>query len=162
MNIPLNIDWQQILLHLFNFALLFAILYYLLYKPVKDFMKKRELYYKEMDEKAKDGLTEADKLKAEYENKLKSAEEEVSAIKLKAGEATESTRKEILDKAEKEADKIVAEARKRAKDEHDRMLDEARSEITEIISMAAEKVVAGENVSDSFDSFLDNAEKNDK
>ena len=49
MNIPLNIDWQQILLHLFNFAILFAILYFLLYKPVKDFMAKREEYYKNMD-----------------------------------------------------------------------------------------------------------------
>lgn len=42
MNLPLNIDWQQILLHAFNFVLLFAILYFLLYKPVKDFMEKRE------------------------------------------------------------------------------------------------------------------------
>ena len=31
---PLNIDWQQILLHLLNFAILFAGLWLLLYKPV--------------------------------------------------------------------------------------------------------------------------------
>ena len=31
--IPLNIDWQQILLHLFNFTILFGALYILLYKP---------------------------------------------------------------------------------------------------------------------------------
>ena len=35
---PLNIDLQQICLHLFNFTLLLAILYFLLYQPVKDFM----------------------------------------------------------------------------------------------------------------------------
>ena len=35
MNIPLNIDWQQILLHLLNFAILAGGLYLLLYKPVK-------------------------------------------------------------------------------------------------------------------------------
>ena len=38
---PLNIDLQQICLHLFNFTLLLAILYFLLYQPVKDFMAKR-------------------------------------------------------------------------------------------------------------------------
>lgn len=32
MNIPLNIDWQQILLHLFNFAILAGGLYLLLYR----------------------------------------------------------------------------------------------------------------------------------
>ena len=32
MNIPLNIDWQQILLHLLNFAILAGGLYLLLYR----------------------------------------------------------------------------------------------------------------------------------
>ena len=41
MNVPLNIDWQQILLHLMNFAILAGGLYLLLYKPVKQFMAKR-------------------------------------------------------------------------------------------------------------------------
>ena len=35
MGIPLNVDWQQILLHLFNFIILFGGLWLLLYKPVK-------------------------------------------------------------------------------------------------------------------------------
>ena len=39
--VPLNVDWQQILLHLLNFTILFGALYILLYKPVKDFMKGR-------------------------------------------------------------------------------------------------------------------------
>ena len=43
-----DIDWQQILLHLFNFTILFGALYILLYKPVKDFMAKREEYYSDM------------------------------------------------------------------------------------------------------------------
>jgi F-type H+-transporting ATPase subunit b len=46
---PLNIDFQQIFLHLLNFTLLFAILYYLLYSPVKNFMAKRDEYYANMD-----------------------------------------------------------------------------------------------------------------
>ena len=44
MNIPLNIDWQQILLHVLNFVILFGGLYFLLYKPVKNFMAKREAH----------------------------------------------------------------------------------------------------------------------
>ena len=45
MNIPLNIDWQQILLHFFNFSILVGGLYLLLFKPVKSFMEKREKHY---------------------------------------------------------------------------------------------------------------------
>ena len=46
MNIPLNIDWQQILLHLLNFVILAGGLYLLLYQPVKAFMEKRQAYYR--------------------------------------------------------------------------------------------------------------------
>ena len=54
--VPLNIDWQQILLHLFNFTILFGALYILLYKPVRDFMAKRTAYYADMDARAEDAL----------------------------------------------------------------------------------------------------------
>ena len=61
---PLNIDIQQILLHLFNLVLLLSILYLLLYKPVHDFMDKRAEEYKERDKCTKDALADAEKLKA--------------------------------------------------------------------------------------------------
>ena len=51
-NIPLNIDWQQILLHLLNFAILAGGLYLLLYKPVKAFMTKREGWYQQQADEA--------------------------------------------------------------------------------------------------------------
>ena len=45
---PLNINLQQILLHLLNFVILFVILYFLLYSPIKKFMEKRTEEYKKM------------------------------------------------------------------------------------------------------------------
>ena len=50
MNVPLNINWQQILLHLFNFIILAGGLYILLYKPVKNFI---QLKYNKMMEMPK-------------------------------------------------------------------------------------------------------------
>ena len=38
MNLPLNIDFQQIALHLLNFVILAGGLYLLLYNPLKNFM----------------------------------------------------------------------------------------------------------------------------
>ena len=66
MNIPLNIDWQQILLHLFNFAILAGGLYLLLYRPVKDFMKKREEHYQSMDEAAERARADAAQLQEQW------------------------------------------------------------------------------------------------
>ena len=47
MNIPLNIDFLQILLHLFNFVLLAGGLTFLLYKPVNNFLEKRKEHFAE-------------------------------------------------------------------------------------------------------------------
>ena len=66
---PLNIDWQQILLHLLNFVILFAGLWLLLYKPVKKFMNGRREKYEKMDADAEKKTAEAEEKRAEYEKK---------------------------------------------------------------------------------------------
>lgn len=65
MSIPLNIDWQQILLHLFNFAILAGGLYLLLYKPVKQFMEQREADYRKAHDAAQAAQAQAEQLKAD-------------------------------------------------------------------------------------------------
>ena len=52
-NLPLNIDIQQVLLHLLNFTILFAGMYFILYKPVRKFMDAREEHFKQLEEEAK-------------------------------------------------------------------------------------------------------------
>ena len=59
MNIPLNIDWQQIILHLLNFAILAGGLYFLLYRPVRKFMDQREEHYRQMETEAQQRLDQA-------------------------------------------------------------------------------------------------------
>ena len=74
---PLNINVQQILLHALNFVILFGALYFLLYKPVRDYMDARRARYEKMDEDAKAALAQAEQTKAGYEAQLKGADEEI-------------------------------------------------------------------------------------
>lgn len=156
--LPLNVDWQQILLHLLNFVLLFGILYFLLYKPVKEFMQKRVDYYKDMDDKAKAGLAQAEQAKSEYEDKLKNVNAQIEQMKQDASAKLQEEKKRALENAGKEAEKIVADAKDKASKEHDRMIADARNEITELIGEAAEKIVMGGDVSESYDSFFNSVE----
>lgn len=156
---PLNIDWQQILLHLFNFVVLFAILYFLLYKPVKQFIGKREEYYKKIDDKANENLAEAEKAKEEYQNRLSSIQEEISLERAKAHKEIEETREAKIRRAEDEAAKIIADAHKNIRNDHLRMLQEAQTEIADMVASAAEKLVAQSSTSQAFDQFLDTAER---
>lgn len=158
---PLNIDWQQILLHLLNFAILFCVLFFLLYNPIKKFMKKREDYYKNIDDEANKKLSDAEELKSSYEDKLKASDEEI-AEKQKA--AYDSFSKEIDEQraeAEKEAESIIESARKKSIKEKEDIISGAQTEIAEIAAAMADKIVKG-NTSDTYDEFLTDAEKDEK
>ena len=156
---PLNIDPQQILLHLFDLILLFAILYVLLYKPVHDFMEKREEEYKKRDRDTKDALEDAEKLKAEYEDMLKKADKETAEKRAEISAQAESAREKIISDAHQKADEIVGDARDKAQKEHDRLIARAQTEIAEYVSKAAEKVVMkDEGLEDDFDSFFESVD----
>ena len=156
---PLNIDVQQILLHLFNLVLLFGILYVLLYKPVHDFVDKREEEYKERDKSTKDALSDAERLKADYEARMAEAEKENAKLRAEISTKAESDREKIISDAHEHAAKIVEDARDKAQKEHDRLIQRAQTEIAEYVSKAAEKIVMPEEtLHDDFDSFFESLE----
>ena len=139
MNIPLNIDWQQILLHFFNFSILVGGLYLLLFKPVKDFMAKREQHYQAIDDDAAAKLREA-------EEKVKSADERVAALDNELTAQRESAAKEASAFAERERKKIV---------------DDANREAVAIAEAAMDKLV-NEHTSAAYDDFLKTVEGESK
>ena len=157
--IPLNIDLQQILLHLLNFTLLFGGLYFLLYKPVKNFMAKREDEYRKMQETADEVLEKAESAKHEYEGKLAGLDQEIAAKKKAAAEELEQMRRTREQEAEETARKIVADAKDEARAMRDQIVDGARKEITEMVEQAAEKILISEDVSTTYDAFLEAAER---
>lgn len=159
-NIPLNIDYQQIFLHLLNFAILFAVLYFLLYKPVKDFMDKRVAYYEEMDKKSAANLKEAEEKKNEYTKKLESAEAEINEFKIEAHKKAAEDNARSIQLAKEEAEKIVSSARKTAENERNKILESCNADIQSMVTDAAEKLVM-KSVTDAYDSFLSNAERSD-
>ena len=153
---PLNIDPQQILLHMFNMVLLFGILYIFLYKPVHDFMDRREEEYRQRDKDTKEALEKANVLKSEYEKSIADAEKENALKRAETGAQAEAAREAIIKEAHERADDIVEEARQKAQKEHDRLIARAQTEIAEYVSKAAEKIVMeDESLEDDFDSFFE-------
>ena len=162
MNVPLNIDWQQILLHLLNFVVLFAILYFLLYDPVKKFMDKRCEYYKKLDDDAKANLADAEKVKNEYLEKIKSVDAEIEQKRQSAYQAiSENTEKSML-AARQEAEAIISDAHKKAGNEHKKILEDAQSEIADMVASATEKLVLQSSTSESYEQFLMAVERGEK
>lgn len=147
MNIPLNIDWQQILLHLFNFAILAGGLYFLLYKPVKSFMDQRLAYYAGMEKEATDKIEQAKAQEQEYQKLLESADLEISRKKEQASKDAKKMAETIVEDANKQRDHILAEAQKAAEHEKEKMIQDAKEEIVGLAMAATVKMLHGEAVS---------------
>ena len=137
MNIPLNIDWQQILLHLLNFVILAGGLYLLLYKPVKAFMDKRTAYYRDQ---------------------LKNADAAAAEKIAQAQKAADAAAEQRISEARAQAEQIIADAHTAAQREHDKLLADAEKELKDLAVTATEKLVL-QSGGDAFDQFLDEAER---
>ena len=155
---PLNINLQQILLHALNFVILFGALYFLLYKPVRDFMDSRKAHYEKMDADAKAALAQAEKTKEDFAAQLKGADEEIARRQREANDALQHAVDERRAQAEQQAEEIIKKAHDAAASEHERVMGQARGEIAELMSAAAEKLVLS-STSDAYDKFLDTAEE---
>ena len=155
MNIPLNIDIQQILLHLINFAILFIILYLVLYKPVKKFLAKREEYYANMDQEAKDKLAAAEATEAEYRKRVEDAEKEFAVKRAEMMKAIDAEAEAMMQEARVKADQIIEEGRRTAQIEHDKIIEESKDEIQQLAIETAKKLVTD----DPYEQFLGLAEE---
>lgn len=153
MNLPLNIDWQQILLHMFNLIILGFGLYLLLYKPVKAFMDKREAYYKDLDDSANKKNEDADKLLKEYQDKLAKADEEIKDKKNIAMKELDDKVNSELNKAKEDAKRIVEDAKAQGQKKHDELVESANKDICDLAIKATSKLV-DKTLDDSYDEFL--------
>ncbi len=153
-NIPLNIDWQQILLHWMNLVILTGGLYFLLYKPVREFMEKREAHYRELDERTARKLEEAEALKAAYQAKLDGADEEIRQARVKAQAAVQQSVEEQMAQARQ----IVVTAQAEAASSRERIMRESQRELRELTAAAVKKLTVKADT-DLFNQFLELAEK---
>lgn len=158
MSIPLNIDWQQILLHLFNFAILAGGLYLLLYRPVKKFMEQRQAHYESMHQQAQQDREQAEKLKAEYEDKLSQVETAITQRKAEAEQELSQLRSQRVAEAKQEAEAILDKARENAKREQEELVSSASKELVDMAVTAAEKISLGAD-GDPYEQFLNLAER---
>ncbi len=142
---PLNIDWQQILLHLFNFIILAAGLTFILFKPVRKFMAAREDKYKKAAEEHAQKVAETQALEKERQVKISTLDGELAEREKQALAATETRKNRIIAEAHEEAEKILADSRKLAEAERRKYIAQVGSEITDMVVLSAEKLLVSES-----------------
>ena len=158
MNIPLNIDWQQILLHFFNFSILVGGLYLLLFKPVKNFMDKRAKHYQDMETAAVEREKATAEMEAAMQQRQAVLDAELDEKRAAAAKEAEAFAQQQRDAAKAQADKILSDAKAAAESERQKIVAEANREAVAIAEDAMEKLMAAQTAQ-AYDAFVNAAKE---
>lgn len=142
MNIPLNIDFVQILLHMLNFVILAGGLSLLLYKPVSRFLEERREHFAQMEKKNREDALENERLRSEYEQKLKCAEADMLERKKTAEKEWADISARYISEARDKASSIISAAEREAEDRKEHILESAQTEIIELVVDATQKLLS--------------------
>ena len=119
-----------------NVFILFILLSYILYNPVRTMLKKRQDKITSDRETAESDKAEALALKKEYEDK------EAESILSEARKVAMHNEQKIVDEAKQEAARIIERANAEAELEKQRVADEVKQQIISVAAVMASKFVA--------------------
>ena len=121
---------------------LFLIMSKALFNPARKLLQDRQNRIREDLASAAGDKEDAEKLRIEYEEKLKNAEKETEAILSEARQKALKNEAKIIADAKEEAAAIIARANEEAALEKKRVADEMKQEMISVAAMMAGKVVA--------------------
>lgn len=125
-----------------NVFILFILLSYILFNPVRSMLKKRQDKITSDRETAEANKSEALALKKEYEEKLKQADKEAESILSEARKVAVHNEQKIVEEAKQEAARIIERANTEAELEKQKVADEVKQQIIAVASVMAAKMVA--------------------
>ena len=140
----LGINGSLFVFQLINFAIVVAVLWFLILKPLtKKMTERQEKIEKGLDdaEKFKKNLEESEK---KYEEKMNQARIEASKVMEEADKRAEISRQETLKKANGEADDMISKAKSEIEAVKEDSLKQIRTEAANMVALGVEKVLGKE------------------
>lgn len=162
----ISVNLWQIIISLLNLLLLFLIIKFFLFKPVKKMLAKRQALLDEQYVLAEKAKKDADENKELWKQKLDNAKEEADRVINEATETAQSRGDKIIKEAENKADGIINRAKVEAELELKKAEEEIKNEIVDVSAALTEKMLGREiNEQDHrtlIDSFIGKLGENDE
>ena len=138
-----------------NLVILYVFLKKLLFKPVKNMIDSRQKEIDDMYSEAEVAKDSANEMKAEYEEKLSSADAESEEILRRAVRRAELREEEILKEADKKAARIMERAEEQIELEKKRAVNDVKDEVSSIALGIAEAVIERDIDKNDHDTLID-------
>ncbi|MFQ5812837.1 MAG: F0F1 ATP synthase subunit B, partial [Anaerolineae bacterium] len=125
----LGINGPFLLSQIVNFLILFAALYFLLWKRVLKMFEERKQRIAQGLADAEQARKDRERAEAEYQQRIERAEQKREEILAQAAREGEQAREEVLAEARAEAERIIAASKAEVERERQEMLAELRGQV---------------------------------
>jgi F-type H+-transporting ATPase subunit b len=146
-----NLDWYRLM----NFAVLAAVLVFILRKPISQALRSRIKSIQEQLENLEIQKVEAEKQLAQYNEKLSQLENEAANIVDDYIKQGDEAKAKIIKEAEQTAEKLRAQARRNIEHEFEKAKQKLQQEIVESSLQKAEKSLKKEITAQDQDKLID-------
>ncbi len=141
---PLKIEPLSILFHIINLIILVALLWKLLYKPVKKFMDGRKAEFADMQQKQQLAAEEVAAVKADYAKMVEQGRADAAEASERHARAARERGDAMILEAEKRAKEIVDSAIEEAEAEKLRAAEDMRRQVGAVGLEVAKKLIGRE------------------
>lgn len=137
----LGVNGPFILSQIVNFLLLFALLYFLLWKRVLKMLDQRKQRIAQGLADAEQARKDRERAEAEYQQRIERVGQEREEILAGAAKEGEQAREKILAEARAEADRVIAETRAELERDRQEMLAELRGQVASLAIVVSNKII---------------------
>ena len=120
---------------------LYFILRHFLYKPVKEFLEKREAYIADNIRESEEAKREASTIREKYESQIANAKSEAAEIVANARTFGEEIKVKSIQESKEESDRIYQNGIRRLEQERRKVINSLNSDIVDMAMMGTEKVL---------------------
>jgi F-type H+-transporting ATPase subunit b len=138
----LGFSWQGLLGQIITFSLLFVMLYFIAYKPLRRMLDERSTRIKVSMDQAEQIKEQMATTEEQVREQLEAARNEGQNMLAQAGQMGERLKEEAREEARHEAEITIARARTEIQRERDEAIDDLKRQFADLAITAAEKVIS--------------------
>ena len=137
----IEINWKILIVQAATFIIGLIILWKIAFKSIVKILSERATKIRTDLDKTEEERMAMERLRAEYDIKLKDVETEVKRLISEASRSGQKTKEEIIFEAREQAQKILGKASEKINIEREKAIKEMKDEIASISILAAEKIL---------------------
>ncbi len=153
----ISINIWQVVISLANLVILFLILKKFLFEPVKKIKAQRENEIETQYKKAEKASKEADDLKADWEDKITTADQKADEIISEAVERANERNEIMLYESREKADQIIRKAKADIERDRREARETIKKEIVDVSQVISEQIIGREINMDDHRDLIDDA-----